>query len=107
VSAHPDPALTPGDWSPTIIPRHVTFGTKLAVYRAYKIPLLRRLRYTIDHLVPLEIGGTNATTNLWPQPRREAKIKDADEDRLATEVRSKQITRHAAQAWILAKWGAR
>jgi hypothetical protein len=29
--------------------------------------------YQIDHLIPVQLGGSNAETNLWPQPRTNAR----------------------------------
>ena len=28
------------------------------------------MQFTLDHLVPLEIGGADVVENLWPEPRR-------------------------------------
>lgn len=103
--AKPDPTLTPGVFTDTRTPRHVTGATARAVYRAYGIGLLRRPLYVIDHLVPLELCGTNDITNLWPQPRRQAHLKDLDENRLATAVRTKRMTLAAAQQEMLSLWG--
>lgn len=47
--------------------RNVSTHTKKLVYEAYNIPAEERKEYTIDHLVPLFIGGSNQITNLWPQ----------------------------------------
>lgn len=32
--------------------------------------------YTLDHLIPLGIGGMDNATNLWPQPKAQALLKD-------------------------------
>ena len=47
--------------------RNVSYGTKTALYKAYDVPEADRSQYTIDHLIPLALGGNNSTTNLWPQ----------------------------------------
>lgn len=47
--------------------RNVTIATKKKVYSLYSIPVNERVDYTIDHLVPLSLGGSNKITNLWPQ----------------------------------------
>lgn len=47
--------------------RNVTTATKTRVYSNYKIPVGDRKDYTIDHLAPLSMGGSNKETNLWPQ----------------------------------------
>jgi len=50
-----------------------------------------RRGYVIDHLVPLELGGSNDVRNLWPQPRNEARAKDRIEDELHETVCSGRI----------------
>jgi hypothetical protein len=37
------------------------------IYKQYNIPEKCRHRYTVDHLVPLAVGGNNAFENLWPE----------------------------------------
>lgn len=48
--------------------RNVSFGTKKAVFDAYKTPSKDRAGDVskIDHLIPLAIGGSNDPKNLWP-----------------------------------------
>jgi hypothetical protein len=52
--------------------RHVTPKMKQQVCAAYGIPAARcnGRNYEIDHLIPLELGGSNDLSNLWPQPFR-------------------------------------
>jgi hypothetical protein len=75
----PDPKLTPGDTLPAVTiadictpgwateHRHVTESMRDQVYEEY-----RRIRgpdcCEVDHLIPLELGGSNNMKNLWPQP---------------------------------------
>lgn len=40
-----------------------------AVFARYRLAWASRSHYSIDLLVPRELGGTTATANLWPQPR--------------------------------------
>jgi hypothetical protein len=47
--------------------RNVTSATKDKVYTSYKIPKEDRKEYTIDHFIPLALGGSNKQRNLWPQ----------------------------------------
>jgi hypothetical protein len=47
--------------------RNVSSGTKDKVYNNYKIPKADRGEYTIDHFIPLALGGSNKQRNLWPQ----------------------------------------
>jgi hypothetical protein len=106
VNARPNPALTPGEVGAQRVARHVTLRTKMAVYRSYGIGLLARLRYVIDHLIPLELNGTNSVRNLWPQPRAQAKAKDREEGTLAAAVADGSLTLGAAQLRMLNDWGA-
>lgn len=103
--ARPNPAFTPGRSSDIVVERHVTLGQKHRIYSRYGVPLVRRLRYVIDHLIPLELGGTNDDANLWPQPKAEAEVKDRDEDLLAAAVKVGRKTRARAREELLAKWG--
>lgn len=47
--------------------RRVSSSTKRKVYERYGIPERHRKDYTIDHLIPLSISGSNDFDNLWPQ----------------------------------------
>ncbi len=49
---------------------NVSKSTMAAGYRRYGIPIRQRGRlYLIDHIVPLELGGSNDPANLFPQSR--------------------------------------
>ena len=37
------------------------------VFARYQVPPERRGYYTIDHLIPVELGGADLIKNLWPQ----------------------------------------
>jgi hypothetical protein len=50
------------------------------------------------------LGGTNATSNLWPEPGSVPNPKDAVENRLHKEVCDGQMTLAAAQAAIASDW---
>jgi hypothetical protein len=97
--------LTPGDYGTATVARHVTLSTKIKVFRSYGIPVYRWHLYTIDHLVPLELGGTNDIRNLWPQPSAEARSKDADENMFSHFVAIGHYTLAKAQQMILKNWG--
>lgn len=47
--------------------RNVNSSTKDKVYSDYKIPREERKDYTVDHFIPLSLGGSNKKRNLWPQ----------------------------------------
>jgi hypothetical protein len=75
----PDPSCTPGAYykraTRSVIcrsgysrsVRNVSEATKEAVYRAYGIRRHSRATYEMDHLVPLEAGGSNSRANLFPE----------------------------------------
>lgn len=84
----PNPALTPGAAATTDLkavcatPKHsgVLFrpGTQntavdptiqQTVFAAYKIALSREGLYGLDYLVPLQLGGAQVASNVWPVPR--------------------------------------
>jgi len=113
----PNPSLTPGDilttdkqvvcrpgYSATV--RHVTRDQINAVAAAYGVVLGRAL-YEIDHLISLELGGSNDTRNLWPEPYFgpfNAHIKDTLENRLHKLVCDDRITIQEAQQAIAVDW---
>jgi hypothetical protein len=62
-----------------------------------------------DHLVSLQLGGTNAVTNLWPEPNRSGapgttNPKDTVENTLHRAVCSQKITLAQAQQAIATDW---
>jgi hypothetical protein len=89
--------------------RDVPQSRKDAVYRAYGIRRHFNGRNgEVDHLVSLELGGTNATSNLFPEappPRPGSHEKDRLENRLHDLVCSGQITLRRAQQAIDTNWG--
>lgn len=93
----PDPQLTPGatlevTTADICVPgytknvRDVPAAVKRQVYVAYGIEDHAPREYEIDHLIPLELGGSNALKNLWPQSHQtqpwNAHIKDQLENTL-------------------------
>ena len=47
--------------------RNVDIVKKKQIYELYKIPTECRHRYTVDHFIPLALGGSNDELNLWPE----------------------------------------
>jgi hypothetical protein len=94
---------TPG-YAKTV--RYVTRGTKRAVFARYRITPSRA--FEIDHLVPLELGGSNDIGNLWPQSYRtapmNARTKDALENRLHWLVCHRGLLLADAQRAIVTDW---
>jgi hypothetical protein len=79
---------------------------RVEVFVAYGIPHDQWSRFTIDHDVPLSLGGApEDLRNVWPEPKAEAKRKDEVEDALldATCYRH-TMTLAAAQAAIARDW---
>lgn len=61
--------------------------------------------YEIDHLISLEIGGSDDLANLWPQPIAQARLKDhGTEDVLPKLVCSRKISLREAQMCISGDW---
>ena len=86
----PDPKLTPGDtldvtrddictpyYASKI--RNVPASVKRQVYEEYGIRSHEPGEYEIDHLISLELGGSNSIRNLWPESyrgERNPRVKD-------------------------------
>jgi hypothetical protein len=89
--------------------RQPRFNAKVEAFAAYGLSIHERDTYLVDHLVPVALGGSNAATNLWPQPRsgtRGAQAKDALEVRLRALVCAKKVPLRQAQSAIAADWWA-
>jgi hypothetical protein len=66
--------------------RRPSTAVKDEVYDEYGIAAGQRYRYRIDHLVPLELDGSNSIRNLWPQLIGASRAKDRLEDTLHSMV---------------------
>lgn len=117
----PDSRLTPGEAVTTdthVIcragyseqARNITDAEKRQVFRLYGIGPQNARRYEIDHLISLELGGSNAVRNLWPQPLGtlpyNAYRKDELENKLHELVCSGELPIRQAQVEIAADWVA-
>ena len=115
----PDPRLTPGDTLEVTLEdirtpgysakvRDVPIAVKKSVYAAYGIPHWNPGEYEVDHLIPLSIGGSNSTKNLWPESYLtgpwNAHVKDALEYRLLTLVRAGKVDLNTVQGEIAHDW---
>jgi hypothetical protein len=89
----PDPKLTPGDTfditaQDLCVPgyakkvRNVPQEVRREVYREYGITSHGRGDYEVDHLISLELGGSNSIKNLWPESYRTSPWNDRVKDRL-------------------------
>ena len=122
----PDPKLTPGDWLKDVTveqitqrgyanklnggARHVTTAEKRQVFINYfgSVPACPG-NYEIDHLISLELGGSNDIKNLWPQSYLttpwNSRVKDRLEDWMAARVRhSLASAGHGAATALLAQY---
>lgn len=87
--------------------RNVPQAEKHAVEAAYGLPA-RSYGSTleIDHIVSLELGGSNDPANLFPERAPGFHAKDKLENRLHDMVCAGQISLEAAQHQIAANWQA-
>jgi hypothetical protein len=87
--------------------RSVSSAEKQAVYAEYHTIDIPGA-YEVDHLISLELGGSNEITNLWPEPYAPSAIgahaKDKVENSLHADVCDGRMTLQAAQAKIAADW---
>ena len=90
--------------------RNVTTATKNAVYVAYGMTRhFNMATGEVDHLVSLELGGSNDRSNLFPEaatPTPGSHQKDKLENALHSEVCSGKITLATAQHLISTNWVA-
>jgi hypothetical protein len=117
----PDPRCTPGSidpdvtqadirstickkgWTATVRPPEAaTEKFKYDVAPAYGTPPSEPTE--LDHLVPLELGGSNDATNLWPEWPPTPNPKDKVEDALNAAVCDGRVSLAAAQDAIAADW---
>lgn len=87
--------------------RNVPVAVKHQVLAEYGIVPLAGERFEIDHLVPLELGGTNDRRNLWPQPFAgtwTAADKDRLENALHGDVCANREPLARAQQEVQANW---
>lgn len=117
----PDPKLTPGltDLTSTLekictpgytaTVRDVPESVKKQVFAEYGVDP-KSDKFEVDHLISLELGGSNDIKNLWPQSYTttpwNAHVKDKLENRLHKLVCSKQLDLATAQKMIATDWVA-
>jgi hypothetical protein len=88
--------------------RDVPESEKHAVYDRYGVVDVP-YAHEVDHLVSLEIGGSNSSSNLWPEPyagKWGARTKDQVENALHDLVCSGRLGLRAAQRIEAANWVA-
>ena len=115
----PDPALTPGDTLPVTAEDACTIGysesvrnvspeERSAVFAEYGIAHHHKREFEVDHLISLELGGSNDIKNLWPQSYLtqpwNAHVKDQLENELHDRVCEGLMTLPTAQHLIAGNW---
>ena len=88
--------------------RNVPQAEATTVYDRYGVAHVP-YAHEVDHLVSLEIGGSNAVANLWPEPyagRWGARTKDVLENRLHELVCSGRLALRKAQRIEARNWVA-
>ena len=85
--------------------RNVSTQTKFHIYKLYGVPEHCRSAYTIDHFVPLSLGGTNDIRNLWPEARAVKRVRQNLEVEVYKKLSTGKITQaQAVDMVIRAKW---
>lgn len=87
--------------------RNVPESEKNQVYLEYGITSRQTGEYEVDHLIALELGGSNDISNLWPeaaQPVPGFHEKDKVENYLHAEVCAGRISLQEAQFKIANSW---
>jgi 5-methylcytosine-specific restriction endonuclease McrA len=81
--------------------RDVPAEMKREVYEEYGVTSYGPGDYEVDHLIPLELGGSNSIKNLWPESHRtspwNAQVKDRLESKLHELVCSGRLDLKTAQ----------
>ena len=114
-----DKACTPGAIIPTATieeictqgyaksVRNVPVALKHEVYKEYGIAHHSPGEYEVDHLISLELGGSNDIANLWPEPAEPKPgfhEKDKVENYLHKQVCEGKISLQEAQKEISENW---
>ena len=84
--------------------RNVPQSEKDRVYAEYGIRRHAPGSYDVDHLISLELGGSNSFKNLWPQKQPGARSKDTLENKLHRQLCDGQISLRTAQRRIVRWW---
>ncbi len=87
--------------------RDVPESEKRQVYAEYGIRSHKPGQYEVDHLIALELGGSNSIRNLWPEsanPRPGFHDKDRLENKLHRLVCAGKSSLRKAQSLIATDW---
>jgi hypothetical protein len=87
--------------------RNVSAATKRKVFELYKIDPTSD-KFEVDHLISLQLGGSNDITNLWPQSYTtkplNARVKDGLENTLHSLICKGKVSLKTAQYDISTNW---
>lgn len=84
--------------------RNVEPSLKAEIYEEYGVKKSARINYTIDHFIPLSIGGSNSRVNLWPEHKKIKALRANLETEVFEAVRDGHMTQEdAVQKIIKAK----
>lgn len=86
--------------------RHVTLGMKRHVCALYGQLDCPGKKYELDHLISRELAGADVDANLWPQPIKQARMKDRLENWLHKQVCKGKMPLADAQSTIRKDWWA-
>ena len=87
--------------------RDVSVATKEKDFAEYGIPYSEHANYEVDHLISLELGGSNDISNLWPEAHNipdGSFVKDKLENYLHAQVCGGKMTLTQAQYEISSNW---
>jgi hypothetical protein len=84
--------------------RDVSTSAKRHVYALYGRRPVAGKCCEVDHAVSLQLGGSNALANLWPQPYPQAYAKDSVENWTHRKVCSGELSLPDAQRMIARDW---
>jgi hypothetical protein len=115
---YPNPQLTPGDilennttviclvgYTSTV--RNVPLSVRKRVFAEYNMTYPQPFgTYEVDHLIPLELGGSNDMKNLWFEPDPSFHLKDRTENWLHDQVCEHGMNISDAQKAIVDDWYA-
>lgn len=109
-----DPAVTQANIQTTICVsgytatvRNVPTSEKNAVYKEYGITHHAPYSYEVDHIVSLELGGSNTIANLYPEAYANpngARVKDRLENAMHAAVCAGTLALKTAQGEIATNW---
>jgi len=83
--------------------RRVSASLKARIYAEYKIPKTEWQDYTIDHFIPLSLGGTNHSNNLWPENKAVKALRPGLEMELFIALRDGKISQKQAVDTVIEK----